>query len=59
MKNKPTLGYIGAVPQFDALFDDLTVEEHLNFFAQMYGYERSKRQALALCIAKKIGLDGD
>ena len=31
-------GSLGLCPQFDVLFDELTVEEHLDFFCKLKGY---------------------
>lgn len=31
---------LGLCPQFDVLYDDLTVEEHLLFYARLKGYPR-------------------
>ena len=37
---------IGYCPQFDSIFDTLTVQEHLEFYAKIKGIVRDKREAL-------------
>lgn len=36
---------IGLCPQFDLLYDDLTVEEHLLFYVRLKGYPRKNELA--------------
>jgi len=33
---------IGLCPQFDVLYDDLTVEEHLLFYVRLKGFPKDK-----------------
>ena len=33
---------LGICPQFDVLFDELTVEEHLKFFCQLKEFDKTK-----------------
>lgn len=44
MPNREILGEIGYMAQSDALYETLTAQENLEFFAQMKGVARSQRQ---------------
>ena len=50
---------IGYMPQINALYDELTVLQHLQFFARMYGLnENIKRDSAVKNILKTVSLDG-
>ena len=50
---------IGYMPQINALYDELTVLQHLQFFARMYGLnENIKRESAVKNILKTVSLDG-
>jgi len=51
--------FIGFVPQFDMVWDSLTVKDHLYFFMRLKGIKKSREKAHMQVIAKVIGLDGD
>ncbi|CAH1776854.1 unnamed protein product [Owenia fusiformis] len=48
---------LGLCPQHDVLFDLLTVEEHLTFFAKLKGYPSEKVQGEIDYILKCVGLE--
>ncbi|XP_070191694.1 phospholipid-transporting ATPase ABCA3-like [Littorina saxatilis] len=48
---------LGLCPQHNILWDTLTVEEHLNFFAQLKGCDPKKVQAEADDMTKEVGLE--
>lgn len=48
---------LGYCPQFDALFDKLSVEEHLSFYAQVRGLPSEDRAAVIADICNIMGLD--
>lgn len=50
---------IGVCPQFDVVWQDLTVFEHFVLFARIKGVPRGKEQAVARRVAEAAGLDGD
>jgi len=50
------LEQLGIVPQFDVLYDDLTVCEHLEIYAQMKGVNSSQIKLWAQCIAELVSL---
>lgn len=50
---------IGYVPQFDALFGDLTVRQHLLFYSRLKGVPASRERALVQFLAEEVVLDGD
>lgn len=50
------LEQLGIVPQFDVLYDDLTVCEHLEIYAQMKGVNSSQIKQWAQCIAELVSL---
>lgn len=47
---------LGIVPQFDVLYDELTVCEHLEIYAQMKGVHKSQVKSWALHIAELVSL---
>jgi ABC-2 type transport system ATP-binding protein len=48
---------IGVVPQEIALYDDLTAQENLDFFARMYDVPASGRRARIQEVLEQVGLD--
>ena len=50
---------LGICPQHDRVYDDLTVEQHLTFYARLKGVARKKERALVQRSAEMVGLDGD
>ena len=51
--------YVGICPQFDVVWNDLTVEEHLIFQARQRGVENRRMSAEVQKAAVAVGLDGD
>ena len=51
---KPTIGYC---PQFDAVFEYLTVEENLNFFGRLKGVREQNLSIVVNSIMKKLDLE--
>ena len=51
--------YVGICPQFDVVWNDLTVEEHLIFQARQRGVESHRLSAAVQKAAVAVGLDGD
>jgi ABC-type multidrug transport system fused ATPase/permease subunit len=49
----------GVCPQFDTQWDELTVEEHLRFFAQIKGVKWGRLRATVRTVAERVNLDGD
>jgi ABC-type multidrug transport system ATPase subunit len=47
---------MGVCPQFDLLWPDLTVEEHLLFYARLKGASRSEEKALTERAMKEVHL---
>ena len=50
---------IGFVPQFDVLFDELTVDEHILFFTRIKGVDPHREQAMMRAVVADVGLDGN
>ncbi|XP_076468817.1 phospholipid-transporting ATPase ABCA3-like isoform X2 [Babylonia areolata] len=48
---------LGLCPQHNILFDTLTVDEHLTFFARLKGCPRSEISAAVAHMAKEVGLE--
>ncbi|XP_076468682.1 phospholipid-transporting ATPase ABCA3-like [Babylonia areolata] len=48
---------LGLCPQHNILFDSLTVDEHLTFFARLKGCPRSEISAAVAHMAKEVGLE--
>jgi ABC-type multidrug transport system ATPase subunit len=51
--------YVGICPQFDVVWNDLTVEEHLTFQARQRGVLSHRMSAEVQKAAVAVGLDGD
>lgn len=51
--------YVGMCPQFDVVWNDLTVAEHLAFQARQRGTPEAKVRAVVQQAAISVGLDGD
>ena len=51
--------YVGVCPQFDVVWADLTVSEHLAFQARQRGIEPGRLSAEVQQAALAVGLDGD
>ena len=49
----------GVCPQFDTVWHDLTVQQHLEFYSRVKGIESSAAHIAARSVAMKVGLDGD
>lgn len=52
-------GLIGVCPQFDILWDDLTVVEHLLFYSRLKGLPKYKEAEHVEAIIKQAGLEGE
>eukprot|EP01062_Namystynia_karyoxenos_P077645 TRINITY_DN785_c0_g1_i6.p1 TRINITY_DN785_c0_g1~~TRINITY_DN785_c0_g1_i6.p1 ORF type:complete len:1691 (+),score=484.16 TRINITY_DN785_c0_g1_i6:971-6043(+) len=50
---------LGVCPQFDAVWDDLTVQQHLQLFAVLKGCPRSRIKGLVQSLVESVELDGD
>eukprot|EP01062_Namystynia_karyoxenos_P077648 TRINITY_DN785_c0_g1_i9.p1 TRINITY_DN785_c0_g1~~TRINITY_DN785_c0_g1_i9.p1 ORF type:complete len:1700 (+),score=542.22 TRINITY_DN785_c0_g1_i9:971-6070(+) len=50
---------LGVCPQFDAVWDDLTVQQHLQLFAVLKGCPRSRIKGLVQSLVEAVQLDGD
>eukprot|EP00743_Colponemidia_sp_Colp-15_P009682 GILK01010594.1.p1 GENE.GILK01010594.1~~GILK01010594.1.p1 ORF type:complete len:1785 (+),score=269.78 GILK01010594.1:74-5428(+) len=50
---------LGSCPQFDSVWSDLTVEEHLNLFARLKGVPKRSERAAVRRAAEEVLLDGD
>lgn len=50
---------VGICPQFDATYEDLTVEEHIRLLAGVKGVPRDDLFAHVRMVAEAVGLDGD
>ncbi|GFO39497.1 ATP-binding cassette transporter sub-family a, partial [Plakobranchus ocellatus] len=48
---------LGLCPQHDILFDTLTVQEHLQFFAKLKGCHGSRMEAEVMSTVKEVGLE--
>ena len=51
--------YVGICPQFDVVWHDLTVAEHLSFQARQRGVTQHRLTAEVQKAALAVGLDGD
>lgn len=56
---KQALAVIGVCPQFDVVWNDLSVMNHLLLYARLKGIPRARQRAAANLAAIKVGLDGD
>jgi len=52
-------GVLGMCPQFDWVWEDLTVEDHLLLYVRLKGAEKFAERALITRIAEAVDLDGD
>ncbi|KAJ3414934.1 hypothetical protein HDV05_005883 [Chytridiales sp. JEL 0842] len=50
---------VGVTPQFDRVWAELTVEEHLIFYSRLRGIQPSHVTAMVRKIAEEVELDGD
>ncbi|KAJ3214066.1 hypothetical protein HDU67_002110 [Dinochytrium kinnereticum] len=50
---------IGVTPQFDTVWSELTVEEHLTFYCRLRGVPARSLTAMVRRIAEDVELDGD
>ena len=50
------LKLLGIVPQFDVLYDDMTVQEHLEMYAQVKGVDLDQISGWSKYIAAKVSL---
>jgi ABC-type multidrug transport system ATPase subunit len=50
---------LGVCPQFDIVYQELTIEEHLLLFARIKGIKRGLERGLVRNVAEAVGLDGD
>lgn len=50
---------VGVCPQHDIFFPDLSVSDHLHFFARTRGFVRSQEPAVVQWLAASVGLAGD
>ncbi len=50
---------IGVCPQFDILYEDMSVRQHLVFYSLLRGLSRSRVDVEARRLAEKMELDGD
>ena len=57
--NLSLLKRIGFMPQNDALYDDLTGEDNLNFFAQLYGMKKSEIKRRSSEVLEVVELEAD
>ncbi|KAL8603343.1 hypothetical protein ACOMHN_039706 [Nucella lapillus] len=48
---------LGLCPQHNILFDSLTVDEHLHFFARLKGFPKSEISKAVEYMAKEVGLE--
>jgi ABC-type multidrug transport system ATPase subunit len=51
--------FVGVCPQFDVVWNDLTVAEHLSFQARQRGIPSGRVAAVVQQAAIAVGLDGD
>jgi ABC-type multidrug transport system ATPase subunit len=56
---KRALGLLGVCPQFDVVWPELTVADHLLLYARLKGIPAPQQRAAATLAATKVGLDGD
>lgn len=50
---------LGVCPQFDTVWGELTVEEHLTLYARLKGVSSADQRGLVQSVAESIQLDGD
>jgi len=56
---KKALGVLGVCPQFDVVWSELTVRDHLLLYARLKGVPSLQQAAASTAAASKVGLDGD
>jgi ABC-type multidrug transport system ATPase subunit len=56
---RTVLGNIGVCPQFDVVWGELTVKDHLLLYARLKGVPGAQQMAAATLAAAKVELDGD
>ena len=56
---KKALTLIGVCPQFDVVWNNLTVMNHLLLYTRLKGISKERQHAAANLAAIKVGLDGD
>ncbi|OEF97485.1 ABC transporter ATP-binding protein [Desulfuribacillus alkaliarsenatis] len=59
MPNLHTMGRIGFMAQSDALYEELTAEDNLDFFAEIYGLNSSQRSARKKQVINLVNLNND
>lgn len=59
MPNLKTMNKIGYMGQSDALYEDLTAQENLDFFASMYSFNKAKRKEKIQEVMELVNLSGD
>lgn len=47
---------LGVCPQFDILWPEITVREHLQIYARIKGYSRAAARAIAIESARDVGM---
>eukprot|EP00164_Ancoracysta_twista_P003141 GFYU01004190.1.p1 GENE.GFYU01004190.1~~GFYU01004190.1.p1 ORF type:complete len:1422 (-),score=447.32 GFYU01004190.1:80-4345(-) len=50
---------LGVCPQFDIVFDDFSVSDHLRLYARLKGVSPDMEASVVMTTAEKVGLDGD
>eukprot|EP01065_Artemidia_motanka_P044358 TRINITY_DN62_c0_g4_i2.p1 TRINITY_DN62_c0_g4~~TRINITY_DN62_c0_g4_i2.p1 ORF type:complete len:1647 (+),score=502.07 TRINITY_DN62_c0_g4_i2:93-5033(+) len=50
---------LGVCPQFDAVWDDLTVSQHIRLFGMLKGAPAGRMKGLVQSLAEAVHLDGD
>ncbi|WP_026677427.1 ABC transporter ATP-binding protein [Fictibacillus gelatini] len=59
MPNLKLMGQIGYMAQADALYEELTAKENLEFFASLYGLNQAKRQKRIVEVMEMVSLKSD
>ena len=52
----PIFERLGSCPQFDVVWPQLTVKQHLEFFSALKGLPRKETKAIAFALAQAVGL---
>ena len=50
---------LGVCPQFDTVWDALTVQQHLYLYARIKGVPRNREHIVVQQVGEAVGLDGD
>jgi ABC-type multidrug transport system ATPase subunit len=58
-ERRRALGLLGVCPQFDVVWPELTVADHLLLYARLKGVPLAQQRAAATLAATKVSLDGD